>query len=287
MHYMHFNCERYANDPLAVIRLGRQTTELPIINKIWIMITELAILLLIWQLQMYFSWYIPTLLTIIWITCKTDCKKIAPWKRTGSASADILIFSWRELDDIKGTFVHSYALLWDLVSAYTQCNSKIYLEILCILPAIQPCDCWTWWNQREGRYNISPAFTVHFKDFAWAYSGYLSRSGFKGSRGIQGTWKQKSMYMVLTMASIPSKLPGKQLTTKLTSYKIRVLPSKTLHMLHSFPHSTENRSRMQKLAFFSEAFLIREKLLNVSHQISLSWHTFKTSFEILEIPFFF
>lgn len=47
MHYMHFNCERYANDPLAVIRLGRQTTELPIINKIWIMITELAILLLI------------------------------------------------------------------------------------------------------------------------------------------------------------------------------------------------------------------------------------------------
>lgn len=60
--------------------------------------------------------------------------------------------------------------------------------------------------------------------------------------------------MVLTMASISSKLPGKQLTNKLTSYEIRVLPSKSLHMLHSFPHSTENRSRMQKLAFSVKHF---------------------------------
>lgn len=28
------------------------------------------------------------------------------------------------------------------------------------LPAIQPWDCWTWWNHRAGRYSSSPARTV-------------------------------------------------------------------------------------------------------------------------------
>lgn len=101
-------------------------------------------------------------------------------------SVKIVVPSCRKPDNLKGTFAPTDALLWNIY-LHIHHSSKMYLEILSILPAIQPCDCWTWWNQREGRYNISPAFTVHCKGFAWAYSGYSSRSGFKGSRGIQGT----------------------------------------------------------------------------------------------------
>lgn len=110
--------------------------------------------------------------------------------------------------------------------------------------------------------------------------------GLKGPEGSRAPESKRVCIWYWPWQAFPASFQENNRKPNLLVMKY-VLPSKTLHMLHSFPHSTENRSRMQKLAFFSEAFLIREKLLNVSHQISLSWHTFKTSFEILEIPFFF
>lgn len=56
-------------------------------------------------------------------------------------------------------------------------------------PAMQPCDCWTWWNHNDGRYSISPAFTLQCSGRARLYCGYRSRSGSRGSRGIHGTWE--------------------------------------------------------------------------------------------------
>ena len=56
------------------------------------------------------------------------------------------------------------------------------------VPAMQPCDCWTWWNHSDGRYSISPAFTLQRSGRALRYWGYCSRSGSRGSKGIHGTW---------------------------------------------------------------------------------------------------
>lgn len=54
---------------------------------------------------------------------------------------------------------------------------------------MQPWDCRTWWNQSEGRYNISPALTVQCRALTCLYAGKRSKSGFSGSRGIHGTWQ--------------------------------------------------------------------------------------------------
>lgn len=54
--------------------------------------------------------------------------------------AKIVIPSCRETDNLKGTFAPTGALLWDIY-LHTHHSSKLYLKILSILPAIQPCDC--------------------------------------------------------------------------------------------------------------------------------------------------
>lgn len=58
----------------------------------------------------------------------------------------------------------------------------------CHPPAVHPWLCWTWWNQSEGRYSISPAFTLQRTGRALLYWGNSFRSGSRGSRGIHGTW---------------------------------------------------------------------------------------------------
>lgn len=55
-------------------------------------------------------------------------------------SIKIVIPSCREAEKLKGTFASSGALLWDIY-LHTHHSLKMYLEILSILPAIQPCDC--------------------------------------------------------------------------------------------------------------------------------------------------
>lgn len=55
-------------------------------------------------------------------------------------SVKIVIPSCREAEKLKGTFASSGALLRDIY-LHTHHSLKMYLEILSILPAIQPCDC--------------------------------------------------------------------------------------------------------------------------------------------------
>ena len=72
------------------------------------------------------------------------------------------------------------------------CNTAMWLLYMMKpdLPAIQPCDCCTWWNQREGRYSVWPACTVTSTGRQRAYSGYRAKSGDRGSIAIHGTCKK-------------------------------------------------------------------------------------------------
>lgn len=55
-------------------------------------------------------------------------------------SVKIIVPACREPDNLKGTFAPTDALLWNIY-LHTHHSSKTYLEILSVLPAIQPCDC--------------------------------------------------------------------------------------------------------------------------------------------------
>lgn len=72
-------------------------------------------------------------------------------------------------------------------------NTAWYVQV----PAMQPCDCCTWWNHSDGKYSISPAFTLQWSGRARRYCGNRSRSGFSGSRGIHGTWEGESWRCVV------------------------------------------------------------------------------------------
>ena len=70
------------------------------------------------------------------------------------------------------------------------------------VPAMQPWDCRTWWYQREGRYRISPSFTVTSTPRALLKSGYFTRSGSRGFTAIQGTCTcvmQSNYHLTLNM----------------------------------------------------------------------------------------